>query len=95
MTIRIIVAGATGWTGSAVAKGVLDADDMVLVGAVSRAAAGKDVGEVLGRDPTLFRELVPEGILEGHVSVRARTHEDPDRQVHEGRIVHCRKLEPE
>lgn len=52
MTIRIIVAGATGWTGSAVAKGVLDADDMVLVGAVSRAAAGKDVGEVLGRDPT-------------------------------------------
>ncbi len=52
MTIRIIVAGATGWTGSAVAKGVLDADDMALVGAVSRAAAGKDVGEVLGRDPT-------------------------------------------
>ena len=27
MTLRIIVAGATGWTGSAVAKGVLDADD--------------------------------------------------------------------
>lgn len=52
MTIRIIVAGATGWTGSAVAKGVLDADDMVLVGAVSRSAAGKDIGEVLGRDPT-------------------------------------------
>ena len=52
MTIRIIVAGATGWTGSAVAKGVLDADDMVLVGAVSRAAAGKDIGAVLGREPT-------------------------------------------
>ena len=52
MTIRIIVAGATGWTGSAVAKGVLDADDMVLVGAVSRAAAGKDIGAVLGREST-------------------------------------------
>ena len=50
MTLRIIVAGATGWTGSAVAKGVLDADDMTLVGAVARASAGQDIGTVLGRD---------------------------------------------
>ena len=28
MTLRIIVAGATGWTGSAVAKGVLDAEQI-------------------------------------------------------------------
>jgi len=48
MAIRVIVAGATGWTGSAVARGVLAAEDMQLVGAVSRAAAGKDIGEVLG-----------------------------------------------
>lgn len=51
MTIRIIVAGVTGWTGSAVAKGVLDAKDMTLVGAVSRAAAGQDIGDVLGGEP--------------------------------------------
>jgi len=50
MTLRIIVAGATGWTGSAVAKGVLDAEDMTLVGAVARNAAGHDIGTVLGRD---------------------------------------------
>jgi len=50
MTLRIIVAGATGWTGSAVAKGVLDAEDMTLVGAVARNAAGQDIGTVLGRD---------------------------------------------
>ena len=50
MTLRVIVAGATGWTGSAVAKGVLDAVDMTLVGAVARNAAGQDIGTVLGRD---------------------------------------------
>jgi 4-hydroxy-tetrahydrodipicolinate reductase len=48
MTLRVIVAGVTGWTGSAVARGVLGADDMTLVGAVSRAAAGRDAGEALG-----------------------------------------------
>ncbi|WP_370674338.1 4-hydroxy-tetrahydrodipicolinate reductase [Pleomorphomonas sp. PLEO] len=48
MTIRIIVAGATGWTGSAVAKAVLAADDLALTGAVARSAAGRDIGEALG-----------------------------------------------
>ncbi|MBS1165107.1 MAG: dapB [Proteobacteria bacterium] len=48
MTIRIIVAGATGWTGSAVAKAVLAADDFALASAVARSAAGRDIGEVLG-----------------------------------------------
>jgi 4-hydroxy-tetrahydrodipicolinate reductase len=50
MTLSVVVAGTTGWTGSAVARGVLDADDLTLVGAVSRAAAGRDAGEALGRD---------------------------------------------
>jgi len=35
--IRVCVAGATGWTGSAVAKAVEGADDMKLVGGVSRS----------------------------------------------------------
>jgi len=48
MTIRVIVAGATGWTGSAVAKGVLAAADLALAGAVARSAAGRDIGEALG-----------------------------------------------
>lgn len=48
MTIRVIVAGTTGWTGSAVAKAVLAADDLALVGAVARSAAGRDLGEALG-----------------------------------------------
>jgi 4-hydroxy-tetrahydrodipicolinate reductase len=52
MTLRVIVAGVTGWTGSAVARGVAAASDMELVGAVSRAAAGRDAGELLGGPAT-------------------------------------------
>jgi 4-hydroxy-tetrahydrodipicolinate reductase len=48
--LRVCIAGATGWTGSAVARGVLDAPDLVLASAVSRSAAGRDLGEVLGGD---------------------------------------------
>ncbi|MDX2101997.1 MAG: 4-hydroxy-tetrahydrodipicolinate reductase [Alphaproteobacteria bacterium] len=51
MTLRVIVAGATGWTGGAVARGVMDAADMQLVGAVARGAAGQDIGAVHGRAP--------------------------------------------
>lgn len=51
MTVRIIVAGATGWTGAAVTRGILDTDDLTLVGAVARQAAGNDIGTSLGRDP--------------------------------------------
>lgn len=42
--IRVIVAGATGWTGSAVTRAILQSRDMVLVGAVARSSAGKDIG---------------------------------------------------
>jgi 4-hydroxy-tetrahydrodipicolinate reductase len=45
--IRICVAGATGWAGSALSKGIADAPDLELVAAVSRSQAGKDLGEVL------------------------------------------------
>ena len=49
--IRICIAGATGWTGSALVRAVLDADDLALQGAVARAAAGADVGVALGGEP--------------------------------------------
>ena len=50
-TTRVCVAGATGWTGSAVVEAALAAEDVTLVGAVARGAAGRDIGEVLGRVP--------------------------------------------
>jgi len=47
MTIRVCLAGATGWAGSAVARAIAHLDDIRLVSAVSRKHAGKTLGEVL------------------------------------------------
>ncbi len=41
--VKICVAGATGWTGGAIAAAAATAPDMELVSAVSRRAAGQDV----------------------------------------------------
>ncbi len=46
-TKRVIVAGATGWAGSALARGIARSDDLQLVGAVSRRSAGRRLGDVL------------------------------------------------
>jgi len=42
--IEICIAGATGWTGQALVEGVLAADDLSLRSAVSRSAAGTEIG---------------------------------------------------
>lgn len=47
----VCVAGATGWTGRAVAEAVLAASDLTLGSAVSRSAAGRDLGEAWGGEP--------------------------------------------
>jgi 4-hydroxy-tetrahydrodipicolinate reductase len=49
--ITVALAGATGWTGSAVAQAVLEADDLTLRAAVARRAAGTDLGDALGLGP--------------------------------------------
>ena len=51
MTISVCVAGATGWTGRSVAEAIHAADDLVLTSAVSRSAAGQDLGTVWGGEP--------------------------------------------
>ena len=48
MSLSICIAGATGWTGRALVPAVLDAPDLALRSAVSRSAAGRDLGEALG-----------------------------------------------
>jgi len=45
--IRVCVAGATGWAGSALSKGIFQATDLELVAAISRGHAGKILGDVL------------------------------------------------
>jgi 4-hydroxy-tetrahydrodipicolinate reductase len=47
-TTRIILAGATGWAGSELARGIARSKDLALVGAVSRTHAGKKLSDFLG-----------------------------------------------
>jgi 4-hydroxy-tetrahydrodipicolinate reductase len=48
--LKICVAGATGWAGSALSRGIFASSDMELVAAISRSHAGKMLGEVIGVD---------------------------------------------
>jgi 4-hydroxy-tetrahydrodipicolinate reductase len=46
--LKICVAGATGWAGSALSKGIFASQDLELVAAISRSHAGKALGEIIG-----------------------------------------------
>jgi 4-hydroxy-tetrahydrodipicolinate reductase len=48
MSIRVTLAGSTGWTGKALVAALAGASDLSLVAAVSRSAAGQDAGEAAG-----------------------------------------------
>jgi 4-hydroxy-tetrahydrodipicolinate reductase len=50
-TINLAIAGATGWTGSAIADAALAAPDISLRSAIARRSAGQDLGAALGREP--------------------------------------------
>ncbi len=47
MTIRVCLAGATGWAGSALARRLAYTEEIEVVAAVSRTHAGRTLGEVL------------------------------------------------
>lgn len=47
MAIKVCLAGATGWAGSALARGIAQEEDVTVVAAVSRTQAGRVLGEVL------------------------------------------------
>ncbi len=47
MTIRVCLAGATGWAGSALARAIAGSDDLRIVAAVSRTHAGHVLGDIL------------------------------------------------
>ncbi|HEU4746704.1 MAG TPA: 4-hydroxy-tetrahydrodipicolinate reductase [Anaerolineales bacterium] len=46
--LKVCVAGATGWAGSALARGIFTAEDMELVAAISRSHAGESLGKAIG-----------------------------------------------
>jgi len=85
MVIRVCVAGATGWTGSAVTRHILASADFALTGAVARQRAGEDIGEALGLphagtiiSPTVEEALrAPTDVLIDYTrpdAVKAHTH---------------------
>jgi 4-hydroxy-tetrahydrodipicolinate reductase len=47
MPIRVCLAGATGWAGSGLARGIAQTDDIELVAAVSRTHGGRTLEDVL------------------------------------------------
>jgi 4-hydroxy-tetrahydrodipicolinate reductase len=46
MSLNLCIAGVTGWTGSAIARGAIAAPDLSLVSAVSRSHAGRELDGV-------------------------------------------------
>src|SRR5262249_54320409 len=48
VTVKVCLAGATGWAGSELARGIAAADDITLVSAVARRHAGQNLAAVLG-----------------------------------------------
>jgi 4-hydroxy-tetrahydrodipicolinate reductase len=48
MSLNVCVAGATGWAGSELSRGMAAADDLTLIAAVARRHAGQKLGDVLG-----------------------------------------------
>lgn len=49
--VKLCIAGATGWTGGAVLKAALAAEDIEVTGAVARKKAGEDAGTAVGLPP--------------------------------------------
>ena len=48
MPLTVCIAGATGWAGSELARGMATAPDLSLIAAVGQRAAGRALGDVLG-----------------------------------------------
>jgi len=76
MTLGVVVAGATGWTGRAVAEAVLQASDLTLRSGVSRSAAGIDLGQAWGGPPNgvPVHATVAEALDEADVLVDYTSH---------------------
>ena len=49
-SIRVALAGVTGWAGAPLARGIVGAPDMTLAAGIARRAAGRTVGDALGID---------------------------------------------
>ena len=65
MSVSVCLAGATGWAGSALAKGIFESSDLKLVGAISKSNGGKVLGSVIDQaeNTLLVSSTVAEALL--------------------------------
>ncbi len=70
-TLAVCVAGATGWTGRAIVRGVIDAPDLILRSAVSRSAAGSTLDGGVPVHATVREALEGIDVLVDYTSVEA------------------------
>lgn len=90
--IKILLAGATGWTGKALAMAIHQSEDLQLVSALARSTAGEDLGVVLGETEwgvpihgSLSEALEGADVMieyTGHASVKAHTLSAIEHGVH-------------
>ncbi|CAN5577865.1 4-hydroxy-tetrahydrodipicolinate reductase [soil metagenome] len=64
MSLKVCVAGVSGWTGKAVAQGICAAEDLVLVSAVSRSSAGKSLRQLEIDSDVIVSTTVEEALTE-------------------------------
>ena len=68
---RVIVAGTTGWVGKPLAEAVEAAEDLELVGAVSRSARGQTIGKVTIAGSVAEALATPADVLVDYTSAAA------------------------
>jgi 4-hydroxy-tetrahydrodipicolinate reductase len=69
MKLKVCVAGATGWVGKPLCSAISQAEDLELVGAVSRTHSGNSLKDV-------FPDLEIEGTIKGSVAEALQTETD-------------------
>ena len=83
--INLAIAGATGWTGSAIVDGALAAPDISLEAAIARSSAGQDLGTATPVDGAVHASAAEQGGVGGvddGVRVRGRDVPGGDGELH-------------
>jgi 4-hydroxy-tetrahydrodipicolinate reductase len=75
---RVLLAGITGWTGSALAPAIAAADDLTLAGGVSRSAAGSRLhgAEVFADVPSALEATEADVLVDYTSAAAVRAHVD-------------------
>jgi 4-hydroxy-tetrahydrodipicolinate reductase len=87
--INVILGGATGWAGSALARGIGRQTDMTLVGAIGPRNAGRRLGDVIGDDALgcLVSASAPAALAQAVCDVYVEYGKPTDVSVVKGNVI--------